>query len=287
MGVIRVEKRWPNGQREITEVEGQRALIGSASHCDVRLPMDQAAEEQLLLYMVGPTLRAEVRAASPIVTVNGEALTGSALAPDSVLAIGSFRLFVSFIPDALEAPRLTPQQKQANPLLVGLLLPIFGALAYLLWWDKAPKFTEPPAEAPALFADAPVTCPQQAPPQALAFADEQLEVADGKRERMPFAVEDGVAAVGLYRLAAACYKQADNAGREQDARVAAESLERDLNNDFRARRLRLAHLLAVEDYALAVKDVVVLRALAAARKGRYFDWLAVVTEQLKAKGYQP
>ena len=90
MGMIRVEKRWPNGQREITEVEGQRALIGSASHCDVRLPMDQAAEEQVLLYVVGPTLRAEVRAQSPLVTVNGEPLTASAVPASTRLSTGGW-----------------------------------------------------------------------------------------------------------------------------------------------------------------------------------------------------
>ena len=74
--------------------------------------------------------------------------------------------------------------------------------------------------------------------------------------------------------------------RAEEADLAAQTLMQDLSDDFRARRLRLSHLLTVEDYELASKDVHVLRALTSERKGRYFEWLAQVAEQLKAKGVQ-
>ena len=284
MGIIKFDIRHANGQRESAVVEGQRALIGSASHCDVRLAMDQAAYEHVLIEAVGTTLRAESRAEQPAATINGVQLVAGALSPDAVLGIGNTRLFVSFVPDALDGPQITAKQQAGNPLLVLALVPIFGAIFCLLFWDSESKIAAPPAQVQALFSEAQVSCPQLAPSQALAFAEEQTELAEGKQERLPFAVEDGVLAVGLYRLAAACFRSGQDLARAQEADGAAGSLERDLTDDFRARRLRLSHLLTVEDYELAMKDVIALRALTSERKGRYFDWLAHVAEQLKGKG---
>ena len=120
----------------------------------------------------------------------------------------------------------------------------------------------------------------------MAFAEEQSDLAEGKRERLPFAVEDGVAAVGLYQVAAACFRTGADDARATEAAQAADALQRELADDYRARRLRLSHLLTVEDYELAMKDVTVLRALTSEKKGRYFEWLGQVAEQLKAKGVQ-
>jgi hypothetical protein len=286
MGIIQFDIRQANGQRESAVVEGQRALIGSGSHCDVRLPMDQAAYEHVLVEAVGTTLRVESRAELPPATLNGVKLVASALSPDAALGIGETRLFVSFVPDALDGPQISAKQKAQNPLLTLALIPIFGALAYLLFWNDESKIAAAPAEVQALFAETPSACPQQDPTQALAFAEEQSELAEGKRERLPFAVEDGVLAVGLYRIAGACFRVGRDDARAHDAELAAESLKRDLTDDFRARRLRLSHLLTVEDYQLAMKDVNVLHALTSERKGRYFEWLTTVAEQLKAKGIQ-
>ncbi|HKO46857.1 MAG TPA: hypothetical protein VJV79_04000 [Polyangiaceae bacterium] len=286
MGIIKFDIRHANGQRESAVVEGQRALIGSASHCDVRLAMDQSAYEQILIEVVGSTLRAEARAHQPPATVDGVELVAGALSPDAVLGVGGTRLYVSFVPDEFDGPRLSNKQQATNPLLALGLIPIFGALLYLLFFEGDSKIAPPPAQVQALFADGPLACPQQDPSRALAFAEEQTEIAQGKQERLPFAVEDGVFAVGLYRLAAVCFHTGSDGVRAAEAEQAATLLEQELSDEYRARRLRLSHLLTVEDYALALKDVSVLRALTTEKKGRYFEWLTQVTEQLKAKGVQ-
>jgi len=286
MGIIKFDIRHPSGKREGAIVEGQRALVGSGAHCDVRLAMDQAAHEHVLIEAVGTTLRAEARADHPPATVNGVQLVASALSADAMLGIGEIRLFVSFVPDALDGPQISRPQKAGSPLALLALIPIFGALFYLLFWDTESKIRPAPTDGQALFADAAGDCPHPSPTQALAFGEEQSEIADGKRERMPFAVEDGVYAVGLYRLAAACFRSGSDSTRAREADLAAQSLMQDLSDDFRARRLRLSHLLTVEDYELAIRDVHVLRALTSENKGRYFEWLGQVAEQLKAKGIQ-
>jgi len=285
MGIIKFDIRHPNGQRESAIVEGQRALLGSASHCDVRLAMDQSAYEHVLIEVVGSTLRAEALAQQPPATIDGVELVASTLSPQAVLGVGNVRLYVSFVPDALDGPQLL-EKKQAKSPLGLLLVPLLGALAYLAFWDGESKIAPPPAQVQALFSDAPVSCPQQESSRARAFAEEQTELAEGKQERLPFAIEDGVAAVGLYRLAASCFSAGSEDARAREAEQAAALLKQDLSDEFRARRIRLSHLLTVEDYALALKDVAVLRALTSERKGRYFEWLNQVAEQLKTKGVQ-
>jgi len=248
--------------------------------------MDQAAYEQILIEAVGCTLRAEARAEQPRATIDGAELVASALSPESVLGVGNTRLYVSFVPDALDGPQIARQQQAKKPWLVLALLPVLGALLWLVFWDGDGKIASPPTQVQALFSDAAVACPQQEPSRALAFAEEQTEIAEGKQERLPFAIEDGVFAVGLYRLAASCFLAGGDGTRARDTEQAAALLKQDLNDEYRARRLRLSHLLTVEDYALALKDVTVLRALTSEKKGRYFEWLTQVAEQLKAKGIQ-
>src|SRR5437773_12176429 len=111
MGIIKFDIRHANGQRESAVVEGQRALIGSAAHCDVRLAMDQSAYEHVLIEVVGSTLRAEARAEQPPATVDGVELVASALSPDAVLGVGNTRLYVSFVPDALDGPQVLAKQQ--------------------------------------------------------------------------------------------------------------------------------------------------------------------------------
>jgi len=286
MGIIKFDIRHANGQRESAVVEGQRALIGSAAHCDVRLAMDQSAYEHVLIEAVGSTLRAEARAEQPRATIDGVELVASTLSPEAVLGVGNTRLYVSFVPDALDGPQVLDKQQGKSPLLALALIPVLGALLYLLLWDGEAKIAPPPAQVQALFSDVPLSCPQREASRALAFAEEQTEIAQGKQERLPFAIEDGVFAVGLYRMAASCFRAGGDDARASEAEQAATLLKQDLDDEYRARRLRLSHLLTVEDYPLALKDVSVLRALTGEKKGRYFEWLAQVAEQLKAKGVQ-
>jgi hypothetical protein len=284
MGIIQFDIRHPNGQREAIVVEGERALIGSASYCDVRLPMDQAAYEHVLIEAFGGTLRAEAKTDKPPATINDMPLTASPLSSDTVLGIGRIRLFVNFVPDFDASASVTAKKKnQANPAVQLGLVVMFGLVAYLLLMDDETVIAPPPAQAPQLFTDTAVECREKVPAAALAFAQEQQALGDTKRERLPFAASEGVAAVGLFEMAAACYETGGRPVEAREARNTADTLKADLVNDFRARRVRLSHVLAVKDYALARADVAVLQALAVDKKGPYVDWLAKTAEQLKGK----
>jgi hypothetical protein len=132
----------------------------------------------------------------------------------------------------------------------------------------------------SLFTDTAPTCPQTTPETALALAEEKLALADGKRERLPFDVREGVAAAPVYDLAIACYKVAKRDDRVKDTEAARDSLKRSLNDDFRARKLRLEMMLKVEDFDLAWKDVLVLQQMTADKHGDYVEWLAGVHKRV-------
>jgi hypothetical protein len=284
VGIIQFDIRHPDGRRESIVVEGERAMIGSASHCDVRLPMDQAAYEHVLIESFSGTLRAQTKADHPPATINNMPLTASALSTDSVLGIGRIRLFVTFVPDLGEPGNLrTKEKSKSNPMVQLGLVALFGLCAYLLLAEDEAPIAPPPAQAPELFAATVPSCPQSDPSAAHAFGLEQCELGDTKRERLPFAVKEGVEAVSLFEVGAACFRKA---GVENDARYAEEiatGLKRQLVDDFRARRIRLSHVLAVHDYELARKDVQVLSALTEGKKGPYVEWLRQVGQQLKGK----
>lgn len=284
MSTIKLEVRYPDGKREAITVEGERALLGSASHCDVRLPMEESADEHVLIEALGATLRAEAKAEQPPATINDMPLTLATLPPGAVLGVGRIRLSVGLVADFGGAQQLEAKRKESGAAATAALIAIFATSAYLLLMDPESRIARAPAEAPALFAPASPRCPPAVPARSLAFAEEQRALADGKRERSPFAIADGVSAAGLYEVAAACFRQGGADAAAIEAEEAAGSLKRDLTDELRTRALRLSHLLEVQDYELAMRDVVVLRALTTGKTGKYVDWLSSVSKQLQAKG---
>jgi hypothetical protein len=109
-----------------------------------------------------------------------------------------------------------------------------------------------------------------------------MDLAHGKRERMPFSVSDGVVAVDLYGTAESCFKRGGAETDAADAADARRTLKEHLSNDFRARRMRLDYTLRVKDYELARNDVGVLLAMTQSKKGPYVEWLTTTQKQLPA-----
>lgn len=286
MSILRFDIRYANGHREAAVVDAERALLGSASYCDIRFPVDQAAYEHVVIEVVGGVLRAEAKASNPPAFINGMPLTAATLSPDSVLGIGTTQVFVTLTLEHDETRVGVDKQKKkdkGNPLIRIVGVAALAGLGYMLLMDDDKGLAPPPAEVPALFAAQPPACPQTAPDQARAFAADKMDVAEGKRERHPFSPADGVAAVGLYRLAASCYTTARFDGLAKEAQDNADGLQSSITLDFRARRLRLEHMLAVKDYELAKKDVAVLLALTSGKQGAYVRWLAGVADDLSRR----
>jgi hypothetical protein len=283
MGLLKFDIRYPNGHRELTVVEGERALVGSASHCEVRLPMDQAAYEHLVIEVSAGTVRAEARASQPPATINGMPLTTSAVTPDAMLGAGNVRIFVQYEDDSRTGEAHINDKGDSSPLVRIVALVMIPLAGYMLLAEPDEDFGDVPAQEPQLFSSQAAVCNQADPTQALVSARDKQDQAFGKRERMPFAARDGIAAVSLFDTAAACYQLGGDVPQAEQAKESAQQLRETLIRDFRTRRLRLTRMLAVEDYELAAHDVQALQALTQGKAGPFVNWLADVKRQLVAK----
>lgn len=284
MGLLKFDIRYPNGHRDLTVVEGERALIGSASHCEVRLPMDQAAYEHLVIEVSAGTVRAEARASEPPATINGMPLTTSPVTPDAMLGAGNVRIFVHYEDDARTGDaQINKDKGESSPLVRILALIMIPLAGYMLLADSDEDFGDVPAQEPQLFSTQAAVCNQTDPTQALVAARDKQDQAFGKRERMPFAARDGIAAVSLFDTAAACFQLGGDLADAEQAKESAQQLREALTRDFRTRRLRLTRMLAVEDFELAAHDVQALQALTQGKSGPFVNWLASVKRQLAAK----
>jgi hypothetical protein len=274
----------PMGRRESVSVEGGRASIGSASHCDVRLPLEEAGAEHVRVTLDADQLVFQALLAAPAVTLEGAPLAAGALGRGSELCIGRMRLRASPIFEPGAAPAGT-SRRSGRPLwqpALGLCLLL--ALVLLAARRRAASGDPPMDPELALFSRLAPSCPRQDPLQALAFARLERDLAESQQERMPFVVEEGVSAVDSFETAAACFQSGGSAALAQQAAAAAERLKGALEDDFRARRLRLSRLLLVGDRELAQADVTWLRALLRGKSGAYVRWLESEAQELGAGG---
>ncbi len=285
MSLIRFEIRYGDGRKEIAHVDGERALIGHGGHCDIRLPLDQAANEHVAVEVVGSTVRVETKASQPSATVNGLPFTSMPISSDVALVVGSTRIFIALgEAGRADLPMAQKEKQETSPLIKVLGLVGLAAAAYMYLSDDDPRAPVAPVQAPDLFQAPEAHCPLPAPDQARAFATDQREVADANRERSPFVPRDGVEAVHQYETADLCFRQAGASDAANDAARAAKDLRAAIVLDFRARRVRLEHLMAVHDYELARNDISILRSLTQGREGPWVSWLAAADRATKQSG---
>ncbi|HET9955605.1 MAG TPA: hypothetical protein VFQ61_13920 [Polyangiaceae bacterium] len=284
MTTLKFDIQHAHGPRESVIVEGARAWIGSAAHCEVRLPIDQAAPEHVLVELQGGGAQLHVHADAEAPRVNELPLSAADLVPGSVLQIGQVRLAVSWAEDDRTGPNPESTARSNREVLFALgLVLLFLVLGFGMLSERATPLEQAPNTYPPLFAAPAASCPDVDPGRARARGEEYLAVADTKRERMPFAIDEGVAAVGRYETASACFRVGAIEGRAREAQQSADALKEQLSNEFRARRLRLSHLLRVQDRELAAEDVRALRQLLRAHQGPYVDWLEAVSRQLESR----
>jgi hypothetical protein len=276
--------RHPGGRREQLTVDADRALVGSGAHCEIRLPVEQAATEHLVVEARQGMVFGEARTLEPPPTVNGAPFTGGRLLPESIVMVGPVELSISLLhvsgangPKKANASKTTPRTYLLAALAVALAF-------YVITNSKRGDSAMPmPVSVPELWTADKEACPQQAKDPALGLASELLLTADGKRERSPFHPEDGVAAVTLYRKASACFALAGRSAEANDASVDAEDLRRRVVDDFRLNRLRLERSLASQDWVTARKVIHVLVSFMQGRSGDYVSWLSNVDRRINIK----
>jgi hypothetical protein len=282
---LRFVVRHPGGQSDLLTIDSDHVLIGSGAHCEVRLPSEQSAVEHVEVVMApGGMVTAQARTLDRLPTINGVAFEQSSIHEGDVLGVGAVQIQITVV-EIEDNPNVIKKKTQRTSAMtyVLALLAIPLAAYVLLMEDEERPGAKIPKEFPELWGPQVTVCPQAAPDQAGAFALERRVLADGRRERRPFHVQDGVAAVPLYEVAAACFKVAGDPSEAAEAGSSAEDLRRKVGEDYRAHRMRLEHALGVNDFVTAQREVRVLRAFTEGRSGPYVVWLGNLERQLQLK----
>jgi hypothetical protein len=257
-------------------------LVGTGSHCEIRLPIGQARLEHVLIQATPAGLRAAARSFDPPPTLDGVEFTQVPITAACDLAIGKTTIRVT---PAMASPvegLSAGGPATRNPRLYAYV--VFGLLACGLMIaarGRGKAGLKEPATVPSLWSAAADHCPQADPDEAVATAKARLDLALAKRERAPFHPEDGVAAVPLYEVAAACFRAAGNVDDADDAAAAARGLQRRLREEFREHRVRLQRALAQKEWPRAEREAAVVSTFLANAPGEYADWLANLRRKLR------
>jgi hypothetical protein len=278
---------YADGRQEQILVDAERALIGAASHCELRLPPEVAAHEHVEVFAhegaVHFATRPYALLALPVLdgvaTVEGRWLAGSAL------RIGNVQMYVELV--SLGMAKAKPPLWALFVAIPAIAITAVGvALA-----RPVDRGLPPIPEAPALVAakDASQTkCPEVAPEQRPVLAAERLRIALAKRERSPFAPQDGIEAISLFEVSAVCFRAAALPQQATEAAEAADLLRTKLDEDYRLRRVRLEHAYRTHQTGAVKRELAVLIPMTSHRRGPYTEWLAALdraaTAELEQRG---
>ncbi len=272
--------RRPDRPTETVNVRSDRVLLGSGSHCEIRVGPEEAAPEQVVFQARAGGVFAQARALDPAPTLNGVPFTEGRILPDSWLEIGGLSVAVRLAEgSAQETQTKVEGRRSPVPSIIGLC--IMALLAVKIWFrPPVDSILTAASSPPALWDDARPACSQGAPSAALARAQEDARVADGKRERAPFYARDGVAAVRLFESAAACFRAGDAPASAASADASAELLRRRLSDDFHVHTVRLERFLAIKEYDAAQHEVRTLLEFLQGKTGDYVTWLEAVDRKI-------
>ena len=283
---FRFRLAYADGRTEIMLVDADRALIGNAAHCEVRLPPELAAHEHIEVYVAGGVIHWATRKHAltyALPTLDGVSTEGGTWPTGSMLALGDVKMSVELVP--LGPPRAKPP---FWALAVGI--PLFAITVATIALAHGPRNAEMVIpEAPELLPPTEAaTCKMVAADQRVGLANETMRVALSKRERSPFAPGDGVEAVTLLERAAACYRNAQRQNEANEAMEDAKVLRGRLEDDYRVHRVRVEHAFKIHDPAVAKRELRVLLPLTEHLRGPYTDWLRqldrAATAELENRG---
>ena len=282
--ILEIGVRFPDGTHQRLTVDARTALIGSGSHCEVRLSAEDAAVEQLRLSLDAAGLFGQVRSLERSVTLNGAPFVEGRLLPDSLLAVGRVELTVSVI-ETLIARGQTKKKESGRSATyaLGVLGLPFGL--YLVLSQSSGESVLPgEVQPPPLFASASATrCPEPERDAALAIAREERRRGETARERAPFSGQDAVSAVLAFQRAAACFALANSTDQADDATRKADALEHDVEAEFHVHRIRLERALVTKSYEEARTEVRLLLSYIGRRSGAYASWLSSLDRQIELK----
>lgn len=275
----------PQGTTQVLTVDSDTATVGSGAHCEIRLPQEESAIEQLYVEAKSGGVFAEARSLDPPVLLNGSTFTQGRLLPDSVLRIGRVELSVESTAAISSPVESKKKQQKTNPLVLVLALIGFPLGFYVLLSNNAPpSLTDSIPEAPPLWAeDEAPACPQTSSEGAFALAQEEFLRAEAKRERSPFSAEDGVLSVHHYAQAASCYRTAQQNTEAEHAARLAQEMKRTMQQQYHVHRVRLERSIATKNYEALHNEVRILLTFVGKSGTEYETWLSNLKRQIELK----
>ena len=285
MSLLKFYLRYPDGRQEEYPIDADRALIGSGAHCEIRLPPEAAKVEHVSVQTTASGVYAQALAFDPPPLVGGVQFTQGALMPETPLVLGGIEILVTAVdlsPQARIGARTKQEKTSPVTLAAGaLMIPLLAFV--LLFDDESTGVGEPPKKVPELWGEPAKACTQTGAGQALAVAQERYAIAETKRERSPFDIRDGIAAVPLYELAAVCFQSAGYKDAADEANAAAKELRGALQRDYSTHAVWLEHTLKVQDWRAAQREVALMIAFTEGKKGEYVTWLSNTDRYLRIK----
>jgi hypothetical protein len=283
MRILRFQIRYLTGQTDLINVESERVLIGSGAHCEIRLPIDQARVEHLRIDLGPAGAFATALAFDPPPTLNGVPFTQSPLPPDGVLGVGQTQIQIQVVDVGGQAGGTQKEKKSSPVTLIAMAVVLIGAAFFLFSDDAVEEQGLSSPKQAALWPEAPAAACPKSGPEARELAWQRLGIANAKRERRPFYVQEGVAAVPLFELAASCFKAANDSNNGRAAEATATYLRADLNQDYRKQHVRLEYHVRTEDWTAARNDVRILLYYTDGQPSEYRTWLQEADRKLLLK----
>jgi hypothetical protein len=274
----------PDGRQEQVLVDADRALIGAASHCELRLLPEVAAHEHVEVFAHEGAVHFATRpyALLALPVLDGVATVEGRWNPGSSLRIGNVQISVELVSLGMA---------KAKPPLWALFIaiPAIAITAVGVALARPVDHGLPPIpEAPALIGPNEAKCPEVSPEQRPVLAAEKLRVALAKRERSPFAPQEGFESIALFEVSGACFRAAGQAQAATEADDDARVLRVKLDEDYRLRRVRLEHAYRTHQTGAVKRELAVLIPMTSHRRGAYTEWLAALdraaTAELEQRG---
>jgi hypothetical protein len=270
------------GKTASYEVHGGVALVGSGSHCDVRLLPEDAAAEQLRIELRGDEIVAQSLSYDGECRVGGLQFHQGALQPEAPLRLGGASLRVR-LTQTEDKKKKSGSDGWPAPVRIACLAAIGAGLFVTLKAKPAVSLLDQTVDHPALFGEPVAQCSVRDDSDVAYHANRLIREANLQSERAPFYPRDGVTAVARYEEAAACLTRQGRARDAKAAEAAAAALRASLSDQFHVRHVRLERFLSIKKYDAAQREVHVLQDFLNRREGPYAQWLAAVQRELNMR----
>lgn len=262
----------------VIDVQADRVLLGSGAHCDIRLPLESAAWEHVVVTIENDCVIARVIPSDGTAFFDGEAKREHELQPGNVVRIDSVAIVLrEYAEKDAKIEKKSPLRSLV--LFAGLMV---AAAALLVLKNASANGTPPPPPAPDPVGRSDGVCPEKQ--GALPLAHQKLALARSMRERFRFYPREGAVSVSLYQMAAACFTDAREPARAEQALSEASDVQREVRDEFHASRVRLERALVRKDGRTALAQVKLQREILTGntQADAYVTWLALLQSKLEA-----